>query len=79
MKITKKEAIQIAANFLSSIIKERFEIVDHISGSFYMPGNINLKNCWIIHVQKEELILDGQNQYIIIDKNTGVMNEIIVL
>ena len=77
MIITKDEAIQTAINFLSSRIESRLEIVDHISGILYNIGKINLKNSWIIHVKSEEPILDGKNQYIVIDKNTGIMNEII--
>ncbi len=77
MTITKDEAMQTAVNFLSSQLESRLEIVDHISGILYNIGKINLKNSWIIHVKSEEPILDGKNQYIVIDKNTGVMNEII--
>jgi len=77
MTITKEEAIQTAVNLLSSRIKSRLEIVDHIAGNLYNTGKINFKNSWIIHVKSEETILDGKNQYIVIDKKTGVINEII--
>ena len=77
MIITKDEAMQTAVNFLSSQLESRLEIVDHIEGNIYHAGKINLKNSWIIHVKSEEPILDGKNQYIVIDKKTGVINEII--
>jgi hypothetical protein len=81
MTITKEEAIQKAVNFVSSkmesCLESRLEIVDHIEGHPYNVSKINLNNSWIIYVHKEELILDGPAQYIVIDKNTGVMNEII--
>jgi hypothetical protein len=77
MTITKDEAIQTAVNFLSSRIEHRLEIVDHIEGNLYDTGKINFKNSWIIHVGPEAPVLDGKEQYIVIDKNTGVMNEII--
>ena len=77
MIITKDEAMQTAVNFLSSQFESRLEIVDHISGILYNIGKINFKNSWIIHVGPEEPVLDGKEQYIVIDKNTGVMNEII--
>jgi|GEM_PF-2304961 hypothetical protein len=76
MTITKEEAIQTAVNLLSSRIKNRLEIVDRISGIIYMPTNIDFKNSWIIHVKSEESILDGQEQYVVVDKKTGIMTEV---
>ena len=76
MTITKEKAIQTAINFLSSRIESRLEIVDHISGILYNIGKINLKNSWIIHVEPEKPILDGEDQYIVIDKKTGIMTEV---
>ena len=76
MTITKEEAIQTAVNLLSSRIKNRLEIVDRISGIIYMPTNIDFKNSWIIHVKSGESILDGQEQYVVVDKKTGIMTEV---
>lgn len=77
MTITKDEALQKACKHLSSEMKGRLEIVDRISGCLYMRGNIDVNNSWIIYVHSDGYILDGPEQYILIDKNTGVMNEII--
>jgi hypothetical protein len=77
MKITKEEAIQATVNLLSSRIKSRCEIVDSISGDFYMSEKIDFKNSYIVYIKKEELVLDGPKQYVVTDKKTGVMNEII--
>jgi len=76
MTITKEKAIQAAVNLLSSRIKSRLEIVDHISGILYNPDKVDLKNSWIIHVEPEKPILDGEDQYIVIDKKTGIMTEV---
>ena len=77
MAITKEKAIQTAVNLLSSRIKRRLEIVDHIEGNLYNTGKINFLNSWIIHVQPETPVLDGKEQYIVIDKITGETREII--
>jgi len=83
MTITKEDAIQKAINLLSSSIDEsRLEIVDHISGAIYGVSESDIENSWIISVERERLpsdslILDGSQRYILVDKNTGIMNEII--
>jgi hypothetical protein len=83
MTITKEEAIQKAINLLSSSIDEsRLEIVDHISGAIYGVSESDIENSWIIFVEPERfpsdgLILDGPQRYILVDKNTGIINEII--
>jgi hypothetical protein len=77
MTITKDEAIQTVVNLLSLKIKCRLEIVDHIKGNLYNTGKINFKNSWIIYVQPEVPVLDGKEQYIVIDKKTGETREII--
>jgi hypothetical protein len=48
MTITKEEALQRAYKHLSPGMKERFEIVDRISGCLYMSGKIDIKK-WPDH------------------------------
>ena len=77
MTITKEEAIQKAINLLSSSIDEsRLEIVDRISGCLYGASNIDFKNSWIIYVHSGEYRVDGHEQYILVDKKTGIITEV---
>ena len=77
MTITKKEAIQKAINLLSSTIDEsRFEIVGHISGAIYGVSESDIENSWIIYVHSGECRVDGHEQYIVINKKTGIITEV---
>lgn len=76
MTLTKDEALQKACKHLHSTMEGRLEIVDHIAGCFYGGGNIDVKNSWIIYVPSETLIIDGPEQYILVNKQTGIIAEI---
>lgn len=77
LSISKEQAIEKALNILNARNENRLEIIDHIEGNLYDTDKIDFKNSWIIHVRPEAPLLDGPYHYIVIDKNTGVMNEII--
>jgi hypothetical protein len=68
---TREEAIAAALNFLSDKVKCRVEIVNNVSGNFYNPGNINVDNYWIVYVRPEQMMLDGEQNYILVHKKTG--------
>lgn len=76
MTITKDAALQRAYNHLSSEMKDRLEIVDHISGCLYGSDNIDVKNSWIAYVHPEESRVDGPAQYVVINKQTGSVTEV---
>ena len=76
MTITQDEALQRAYNHLSAEMKDRLEIIDHISGCFYGSGNLDVNNSWIIYVPSETLGVDGTEQYIVINKQTGIITEV---
>jgi hypothetical protein len=75
MNLTREDALKTAAKFLSDSMQGHLEIVDHISEVFYNPG-IDVEKCWIVHVLSGQLILDGPQYYILVDKGTGAMTSI---
>jgi hypothetical protein len=57
-------------------MKDRLRIVARILGPLYTSAGVNPEKCWIVPVQHERMMLDGEEQYIIVDKKTGDMKEI---
>jgi hypothetical protein len=57
-------------------MRNRLEIVDRITGATYASPVIDPDKCWIVRVHPEELMLDGKNQYIVIDKANGTATEV---
>jgi hypothetical protein len=87
MTRTREEAFEAAVDFLSNEtmedirhrlnnIRGRLKIVDRILGAFYDPGNIDLQDCWIFYIQNEQLVLDGEEHYIVVNKATGTVTSI---
>lgn len=76
MTITHREALEASVKFLSTRMKDRLKIVDHIPGLLCASTEIYVEKCWIVHVQHEKMTLDGEEQYIVVDKKTGDMKEI---
>jgi hypothetical protein len=56
-------------------MKCRLEVVESIP-AFYNSAALDPEKCWIIHVHPEKLILDGQRQYIFIDRRTGALTDV---
>lgn len=77
MTISSEEAIQKAIVLLTSRLDDRLHVVDDVDGVIYNAGKLNLKNSWIIHVKPEVEGLDGRNKYILVDKDTGIITEIV--
>jgi hypothetical protein len=75
MAINCEEALVLAVKHLSSDMKDRLKIVDHVSGCLYGIGNIDFNNSWIIYVPSEGLRVDGPEQYILVNKKTGIITE----
>jgi hypothetical protein len=76
MPITKDEALEKAISLLSARMKCRLEIVESIPGPFYNSTALDPGKCWIVHVCPERLMLDGKQQYIIVDRDTGAFTDI---
>lgn len=76
MTLTKDEALQKACKHLHSTMEGRLEIVDHISGCFYGTSNIDFQNSWIVYVYPEVIRMDGPEQYIVINKQTGIVSAV---
>ena len=71
MTITREDAIDAATKFLSSRMQSRLEIVQSISGPVYTSCDFNFSDWIIIHVQPEEILLDGRQRYVLVHKATG--------
>jgi len=71
MAITKKQALQIAFEQKEADLKQRFKVVGKLDGDPYMPREIDLGKYWIVHLEPEEAIIDGRQEYILVDKETG--------
>jgi len=76
MTIKREEALEAAVKCLSAKMRNRLEIVDRITGATYAPPVIDPEKCWIVRVHPEGLMLDGEEQYIVIDKASGKMTEV---
>jgi len=76
MSISKEEVIQTTVDLLSIRIKDRLEFVECLPGNSYIPTSLDLKANWIIRVKPEETQLDGREQYIIVDKKTGITRDV---
>jgi hypothetical protein len=76
MPITKDEALERAVSLLSERMKCRLEIIESIPGPFYNSAALDPGKCWIVHVCPEKFMLDGKQQYIMVDKDTGTMMEV---
>jgi hypothetical protein len=68
--------LKIAYDHLPSVMLGHLEIVDRISGCPYGSNNIDVENSWIIYVPGEALILDGPEHYIVVDKRTGDIKDV---
>ncbi len=77
MTISKDKAMKKAVEILSAEIKNCLELVDNIKGITYGINENEIKNCWIFVVKPENFHLDGVQRYIIVNKKTGEVKEII--
>lgn len=78
MTITHEEALEAARKFLSTSMKDRLEIVDFMPDPFYNSTRLHPEKCWIVHVRPEKFMLDGEQNYILVDKETGTMKGVTI-
>lgn len=71
MAITKGHALQITLEQAAASLKGRLKIVDRIDGRPYFSKDTDIEKCWIVHIEPEWFLLDGDQAYILIDKDTG--------
>lgn len=72
MEISKNKALEKAVKYYAEKAKRRFKVVTRLPDNSYAYQDINVNDYWLFHVEPEdEYRLDGQKNFILVNKKTG--------